>query len=186
MAGLVATPSLETPRLRLTPLTLEDAPAIQDLFPHWEIVRHLNARVPWPYPDDAALSFVRDIELPAIARGEHWTWAIRLKGGPDHLIGSIGLMAGEHENRGFWLGLPWHGKGLMTEACMPVTDFWFEALGNAVLRVPKAVGNLASRRVSEKQGMRLVAIEERDFVSGRLPAETWELDRETWSVHRRH
>jgi [ribosomal protein S5]-alanine N-acetyltransferase len=25
-------------------------------------------------------------------------------------------MDGAHENRGFWLGLPWHGQGLMTEA----------------------------------------------------------------------
>jgi hypothetical protein len=35
----------------------------------------------------------------------------------------------------------------------------------------KAVANIASRRISEKQGMRLVGVEERDYVCGRLPAE---------------
>ncbi len=92
-----------------------------------------------------------------MARGEHWTWSIRLKSDPDQLIGSISLMKGEHENRGFWLGLPWHGRGLMTEASDAVTDFWFNTLKYPVLRVPKAIANTASRRISEKQGMRVVA-----------------------------
>ena len=48
-------PTLSTPRLTLRPLQLEDAPAIQALFPQWEIVRHLASRVPWPYP---ALSLI--------------------------------------------------------------------------------------------------------------------------------
>ena len=98
------TPDLETEQLILRPLTLEDAPAAQLLFPHWEVVRCLNKKVPWPYPEDGALTYYRDVELPAIERGEHWTWAIRLKGGPHHMIGSIGLMNGESANRGFWLG----------------------------------------------------------------------------------
>ncbi|MDT8871944.1 GNAT family N-acetyltransferase [Komagataeibacter rhaeticus] len=51
-------PALFTPRLRLEPLTLADAPAIQVLFPQWEIVRFLAPRVPWPYgPDDAENSY---------------------------------------------------------------------------------------------------------------------------------
>ncbi|QQS12745.1 MAG: GNAT family N-acetyltransferase [Rhodospirillales bacterium] len=178
-------PDLETPRLRLRALTLDDAAATQLLFPHWEVVRHLNARVPWPYPDDGALNFYLDVELPAMARGEHWTWAIRLKDGADHHIGVIGLMAGENDNRAFWLALPWHGQGLMTEACGPVTEFWFGALGFERLRIPKAVANTASRRVSVKQGMRVVATEDRDFVEGRLPAEIWELTRGDWNAGRR-
>jgi RimJ/RimL family protein N-acetyltransferase len=39
-----------TERLILRPLALADAAAIQELFPHWEIVRYLLNRVPWPYP----------------------------------------------------------------------------------------------------------------------------------------
>jgi RimJ/RimL family protein N-acetyltransferase len=54
-----------------------------------------------------------------------------------------------------------------------------------VLRAPKAIANQASRRISESQGMRIVATEERDFVSGRLPAEIWEITAEEWHARRR-
>jgi [ribosomal protein S5]-alanine N-acetyltransferase len=46
---------LETRRLLLRPLALEDAEQIQRIFPHWDVVRYLADRVPWPYPDDGAL-----------------------------------------------------------------------------------------------------------------------------------
>ncbi len=179
------TPILETKRLTLHPLTLEDAPATQILFPHWEIVRFLGHKVPWPYPDDGALQFYRDIALPAMERGEQWVWTIRLKGGPAHHIGCINLNTARNDNRGFWLALPWHGQGLMSEACEAVTDFWFNSLGRDRLRVAKARQNIASRRISEKQGARLVAIEERPFVSGPTLAEIWELTREEWNARLR-
>jgi len=181
------TPSLETARLILKPLELADAEQIQILFPHWEVVRHLAAVVPWPYPPDGALTYVRDIALPAVARGEEWYWTLRLKTAPDQLIGGIGLKNSPKpgsENRGFWLGLPWHGQGLMTEAADAVTDYWFNTLKYPVLRVPKAVANIASRRVSEKQGMRVVATEERDYVSGRTTAEIWEITADEWKARR--
>jgi len=63
----------------------------------------------------------------------------------------------------------------LTEACDAVTDFWFEVLRFPVLRAPKAVANTASRRISEKQGMRVIEYKEKDYVCGRLPSETWEI-----------
>jgi len=66
-----------------------------------------------------------------------------------------------------------------------VTEYWFDVLQFPLLRVPKAVANLASRRISEKQGMRIVAVEERDYVSGRLPTEIWELTAGEWRSRRR-
>ncbi|HMG49582.1 MAG TPA: GNAT family N-acetyltransferase [Inquilinus sp.] len=178
-------PTLETERLILRPLELADAAAAQRLFPQWEIVRHLNAHVPWPYPPDGVLTHYRDMVLPAMARGEEWHWTLRLRSAPEELIGSIALVAGEADNRGFWLGLPWHGQGLMTEASDRVTDHWFDDLGFAVLRVPKAVENAASRRISEKCGMRVIATMEKDYVSGRLPSELWEITRQEWRDYRR-
>ncbi len=44
--GMTPAEMLETSRLRLTPLTLADAPRTQEIFPHWEIVRYLAAHVP--------------------------------------------------------------------------------------------------------------------------------------------
>jgi ribosomal-protein-alanine N-acetyltransferase len=181
----VPTPPLETRRLLLRPLELADAAPIQILFPQWEIVRYLATEVPWPYPPDGAYCFLRDVALPAVERGEAWHWTLRLKTDPDKLIGSIGLMKNEDDNRGFWIAPPWQGQGLMTEATEAVTDFWFDTLGFPVMRVQKAVANTASHRISEKNGMRLVATTERDYVCGRLPAETWEITAEEWRAHRR-
>ena len=94
-------------------------------------------------------------------------------------------MKAENHNRGFWLGLSWHGQGLMTEACDAVTEYWFEVLKFSVLRSPKAVANEGSRRISEKQGMRVIAREDHDYVSGRLPSELWEITAEEWRARKR-
>ena len=82
-------PTLETQRLILPQLELADAEQVQVLFGRWEIVQYLAARVPWPYPPDGALTFCRDIALPAIQNGVEWHWTIRLKTMPDRIIGSI-------------------------------------------------------------------------------------------------
>jgi RimJ/RimL family protein N-acetyltransferase len=170
----------QTARLILRPLALDDAPQIQENFPQWEVVRYLKAIVPWPYPSDGALTYIRDIALPAIARGEQWIWTLRIQDTPDRIIGAITLTDRAGDHRGFWLVPAWRGRGLMTEACIWANDFWFETLGKPVLRVSKAVPNLASIRVSERMGMRLVGHGEKQYVSGRFPSEIWEITEEEW------
>jgi [ribosomal protein S5]-alanine N-acetyltransferase len=179
------TPELETRRLFLRPLELADAGQVQALFPQWEIVKYLAKKVPWPYPPDGATTFLRDVALPAVERGEQWYWTLRLRKRPDNLIGIVNLSSEETHNRGFWIAPRWQGQGLMSEACDAVTDFWFETLGFPVLRVPKAIANTASRRISERQGMRVVAMEERDYVCGRLPSEIWEITAAEWRARQR-
>ena len=173
-------PELETDRLILRPLQLSDAPRTQQLFPEWEIVRFLNAAVPWPFPPDGAFEYYRDAALPAVEREDEWNWTLRLKSDPEQHIGAINLSRGDLDNRGFWLGLPWQGRGLMTEAVVAVNDFWFNTLGFKVLRVPKAIANITSNRISEKTGMRVVAAFEKNYVCGRLPSQLWELTGEQW------
>lgn len=174
------TPELKTARLLLRPLQLSDAEAIQQLFPHWEVVRYLNALVPWPYPQDGALRYLRDICLPAIAAGCEWHWSIRLLERPQQLIGSISLMDLPDNNRGFWLAPAHQGRGYMTEACAVVDGFWFNTLQREVMRVPKAAPNEASRRVSQRGGMRLLRTGQGNFVSGCLAQEVWEITRQEW------
>jgi ribosomal-protein-alanine N-acetyltransferase len=96
------------------------------------------------------------------------------------LIGVISLMDEPDDNRGFWLDSQWHGQGLMSEASEAVTDYWFETLARPLLRAPKTVANEPSRRISEHSGMRVVRTEDRDYVSGRFPAEIWEITRDEW------
>jgi len=143
-------PTLETARLTLRPLELADAEQTQRLFPHWEIVKYLSNVIPWPYPEDGALEFYRDQALPAMACGEQWHWTLRLKSNPSEHIGAISLLNSETNHRAFWIGLPWQGQGLMSEAVNAATDYWFDVLGFPVLRAPKAIANTASRRISEK------------------------------------
>ena len=41
-------PEIETPRLLLRPVSLDDAPQIQAKFPDPRIVAYLTPKVPWP------------------------------------------------------------------------------------------------------------------------------------------
>jgi RimJ/RimL family protein N-acetyltransferase len=174
------TPTLKTSRLILTPLQLSDAEQIQRLFAHWDVVRYLDSRVPWPYPDDGALTYVRDIALPAIAAGTEWHWMIRLATESAQSIGSISLYDHPGNNRGFWLAPQWQGQGYIREACEVINAYWFQTLQRPAMQVPKAVGNHASRRVSEREGMRLIDTQPGQFVSGPMPKEIWELTRDEW------
>ncbi|MDQ0464198.1 RimJ/RimL family protein N-acetyltransferase [Caulobacter ginsengisoli] len=175
---------LETDRLRLLPLTLADAPAIQQRFPRWEIVRWMDAVIPWPYPDDGALTYLSKVALPAMAEGRAWHWSLRPRAEPQTLIGVISLMDQEDNNRGLWLSPEWQGQGLMTEAADAVTDFWFEDLDRSVLRIPKAAGNGPSRRLSERRGMRVIASFPKATVSGEHLSELWEITRDEWRAAR--
>lgn len=178
-------PTLETPRLILRPIEIADAGQIQKIFPVWEVVQYLAAAaVPWPYPEDGALTYIRDIALPAMVAGEEWIWTLRERTRPDQVMGVVALTNEEDNHRGFWLGVPWRGQGFMTEAVDAVTDYWFRELRRPVLRAPKAIANVGSRKISERSGMRLVWTGERDYVSGRLPAEMWEITAEEWAAQR--
>ncbi|WP_447765861.1 GNAT family N-acetyltransferase [Sphingopyxis panaciterrae] len=178
-------PELATKRLRLCPLVLDDHRAIQAIFPQWQVVRHLNPFVPWPYPADGALTFVRDVALPAMREDRAWHWSIRTKQAPDSLIGVISLMLTPDDNRGFWLDPDHWGQGLIREASDAATDYWFDVLGQPILRVPKAIDNLASRAVSAGSGMRVVWRGEKNYVEGSLPTELWEITADEWRQRER-
>jgi ribosomal-protein-alanine N-acetyltransferase len=185
MIPLPPTPVLQTERLILRPLEERDAAATQPIFPQWEVVKHLLAKVPWPYPPDGAATNMADC-LTKRARAEALYWAITLKGADDELIGRIDLRpdAGDHEMRGFWLDPAHQGRGLMTEAADLVTAFAFETLGWPELWVTNAARNTASHRVKQKQGFTLVEVTEDAFVSGPDRKEVWRLTREDWLARR--
>ena len=73
----------------------------------------------------------------------------------------------------------------MTEAVIAVNDYWFDTLGFPILRTRKAIANTTSRRISEKTGMRIISTSDSDYVSGRLPSETWEITAEEWHTWRK-
>ena len=178
---LPPTPVLETERLILRPLEARDAPAIQRLFPQWEVVKHLYAQVPWPYPDDGAATNMAQC-LDDRAKGLKFYWAITLKGS-DALRGRMDLWAFDpkrRDSRGFWLDPLLHGQGLMTEAAEAVTGYAFRTLSYPHLYLTNSTANRASARVKEKQGAELAYVEPFDFVSGPGEKQVWLLTREAW------
>jgi len=176
-------PTLKTDRLLLKPLVSKDALQIQKLYPRWEIVRYMVSSVPWPFPDNGAAHYVNNVELPAMAKGPAWVWPIRLRDNPDNLIGVICLDEAEDNNRGFWLVPEYQGQGLMREASIAVTNYWFNTLNKPVLRAPKAAENIRSQHISASSGMRLIKTEKKQFVSGLLDSELWEITRDEWNAY---
>lgn len=176
------TPVLQTPRLVLRPVRAKDAPVIQRRFPRWEVVRWLDAKVPWPYPVDGAATHVANC-LEEMVRGEKSHWAIIPKSGPADLIGTIALWPDDgvsRSQRGFWLDTEFHGKGLMSEAADRVTEYAFRKLGWPHLWLTNAQDNHASRRIKERQGARLVDLMIGRYVGGSASQMVWLLTRENW------
>jgi len=176
------TPVLETPRLVLRPLRRKDAPVIQHRFPRWEIVRHLDAKIPWPYPSGGAAAHIETC-LGEMARGEKAHWAIIPKTGPADLIGVIDLWPDDgvsRSQRGFWLDPEFQRQGLMTEAAERVTAYAFTELGWPHLWFSNAQDNHASRRIKEKQGARLVDLMISHCVSGQVEQMVWQLTAKDW------
>lgn len=179
MSSLI--PTFTTQRLVLRQLVESDTAAYKRHFIDYEVIRHLSDRVPWPYPADGVETFLRDMVFPRQGH-DRWMWAICLREAPDSLIGAVELWRkGSPENRAFWLGRDYWGKGYMTEAVEPVIDHAFEALGFETLVFSNAVGNTRSGRVKEKTGARFIRKEPAAFVDPALTEhEVYELTKDAW------
>ena len=181
----VPIPILKTPRLHLRPLRLSDAPRIQELFPHPEVVEFMAAAIPWPYPKDGAVRFL-ETALPKMEAGGQYDWAITLKAADDDLlIGIISLYPEGEDSRGFWLGRAHQRQGLMTEAMSAVNDFAFGVLGMPRLALNNAEPNTGSHRLKEISGAKIIQInDDVPYVGGRFRQVQWRLTREDWENHR--
>jgi RimJ/RimL family protein N-acetyltransferase len=181
---------LETERLVLRPLVQTDAKDIQKHFNDWDIVKFLSSRaVQWPYPEDGAEKFLRNIALPAMEKGDEWFWAITARDNPDELIGVIHLRRDSaNGNRSFWLAREHQSKGYMTEALEAVNDFAFDHAGFECLLVKNAHANAASNRLKVKTGAEFIGVV--NVAEGHYldPAcrqqEVWHITRENWARHK--
>lgn len=144
------------------------------------------AGIPWPYPDDGALQFV-DSAIAGMTREERCVWAIvEEAAGDDLLIGCIDLFPNRpHDNRGFWLGLPYQGRGYMSEAVAAVNDFAFDVVRVPQLILNNAEPNIASHRLKEKAGATVLQINEGvAYVGGVFREIRWTHTAEQWHANR--
>lgn len=174
-------PVFETHRLILRGVDITDAPSYQKNFAHFDIIQYLSFRVPWPYPENGAELFIKDLVLPHQGI-DRWTWGIFLKENPAELIGMVELFnPGIPENRGFWLAKPHWGRGLMTEATKPVMDFAFTTLGLDSVILSNAVQNNRSRRIREKAGASFLKTRPARFANPKITlTEDWLLTKQAW------
>ena len=180
------TPLLETDRLWLRPLTVADAPAVQKYFDNVNIIGRLSKRVPYPYPEDGALVFLRDVVVPAMQAGTAYGWGIVRKDGPDEVVGLIEQRLGDVDqgSRGFWLAEPFWGRGYMTEAVMRTQDYLLLEVGLERMVLLNSEDNLASRRIKEKTGAVRIGTAILEHHHGSDVCEKWELTREQWLAYR--
>lgn len=179
---MAKTPTLETQRLILRPISLADSEAIQKYFNDWEIIKNLSTVIPWPYPSNGAENYISEDALKRIRDISALIWVLVPKSGPDEAIGVIDFSpgGGAHGDRGFWIASKHQRQGLMSEAIARVNDFLFFTLKIEKFTVVNAKNNVGSRRVKEKTGAKFLKYGTLNHHSGETKTETWEVTRENW------
>jgi RimJ/RimL family protein N-acetyltransferase len=172
-------PVLETERLTLRAPRLEDAKTIAALANDRRIAEN-TLRVPHPYGIADAQSFL----TTANATDDETVFLITTRNAAT-VIGACGIarLDGETPEIGYWLGVPFWGKGHATEAARALIDHALGNLGYDVLLGGARVSNPASRRVLEKCGFQWtgVGLYRIRAIKSSAPVDRFRLDRRLWA-----
>lgn len=155
------TPVLSGPRVTLR------APRPGD-FQAWRALRRESREFLKPFePRWSEADLSRAVYTARLRRGreearagtDHVFFIFLREGEREVLVGGLTLSnirrrAAQHVNVGYWMGRPYAGRGLMTEAVGVVVPFIFETLGLHRIHAAFLPENTASRRVLEKNGFR--------------------------------
>jgi RimJ/RimL family protein N-acetyltransferase len=169
-------PALKTARLVLRAPAASDVTAIV-AFAGDRRVAENTARIPHPYTAADAEQFIAE----ANRQDGSATFAIVLDG---NLIGACGIdWRPEGAELGYWLGVPFWGRGYATEAARAVIDYAFGGLGHEALQSGARVSNPASRRVLEKCGFQWTSVRlcRIRAINSAAPVDRFRLDRRLWS-----
>jgi [ribosomal protein S5]-alanine N-acetyltransferase len=147
-------PVLQTERFTLRLLELTDAADVERYAGDREIAS-TTMNVPHPYPPGGAEPFIKATREGA-ERGTSFSFAItRREDGA--FVGVIGLRGIHPDHKraemNYWVGKPFWGQGVATEAARAVLRFGFEDLGLNKISAAYMTRNPASRKVMEKMGM---------------------------------
>jgi RimJ/RimL family protein N-acetyltransferase len=143
-------PTLGTPRLKLRPYTVADVAELLPLIGTREVAA-TTLRIAHPYTEKDARAFLVLTQDP----DKIWL-AITLRD-DGRQIGGVGLRLDEqhqHAELGYWLGVPYWGKGYATEAARELLRYGFEDLGLHRIFASHFKPNPASGRILVKLGMR--------------------------------
>jgi RimJ/RimL family protein N-acetyltransferase len=173
-------PVLETKRLALRAPRLKDAKMVATLANDRRIAEN-TARIPHPYTLSDAETFIGG----ASKSGEA-VFLITLRDAT--VVGACGVVF-QYEatpELGYWLGVPYWGKGYATEALHAVIDYAFADLGHEALQAGARVTNPASRRVLEKCGFQWtgVGLYRISSIKSSAPIDRFRLERGIWTALR--
>lgn len=161
-------PTLRTERLVLRPFQLKDAPDVQRYAGAREVAA-MTLKIPHPYLDGMAETWIATLPEGWTTR-TRVTWAIVTP--EDALRGAIMLvldLTHRSAELGYWIGMPFWGLGLATEAAAAVVEFAFRDLELNRVQACHLPQNGASGRVLAKVGMvREGLYRERYFRDGRF------------------
>jgi RimJ/RimL family protein N-acetyltransferase len=152
--GTTAAQELRTARLLLRSLETGDVPALVRLTGAREIAA-MTTRIPHPYSEQDARNFLLQAH-EEFRDGRSISFAITILPAGE-LCGGIRLdLTPEHQRAelGYWIGVPFWGRGFATEAATAVVAFGFDTLRLHRIHAHHFGGNTASQRVLEKIGMR--------------------------------
>ena len=169
-------PILETGRLTLRAPRHEDTKAIATLANDRRVAIN-TARIPHPYGVADAEQFI----AAANTRPGEACFVVVRGGRP------IGICAIETREEGpelgYWLGVPYWGRGYATEAARAVIDDAFGDLDIETLHASARVSNPASRRVLEKCGFQWSGVQLKRIraINSAAPSDRFRLDRRLWA-----
>lgn len=149
MCVIEISPVVETRRLVLRAPRLQDAPRLAALANDMDVAR-MTLRMPYPYAVTDAEGFIDSIQGQDPRRGA--TFLIDHEDlGP---VGVIGLFedGDPAPEAGYWIGRPFWGRGLATEALEGALVWAKKAWKRRALTAGHFTDNPASGRVLEKAG----------------------------------
>jgi RimJ/RimL family protein N-acetyltransferase len=134
----------------LRPFRPDDADSITPLLNDRDVWLNLSDRIPHPYRLADADAFIAQ----AMEKKPLENFAIAVD---DRAVGSIGVFLGTGIGRvsaelGYWLGKPYWGRGIVTDAIPPVTRYAIEAFKLTRVFALLFAYNVGSRRALEKAG----------------------------------
>ncbi|WEG19067.1 GNAT family protein [Alkalihalophilus pseudofirmus] len=144
---------IETSRLRLLPVALEHADRIEELASDYELAK-TTSNVPHPYPKGGAKDFIKMVGEKE-KKGEIILLSV-IEKSSTQLIGLINININLTHNRGelgYWIGVPYWGKGYGTEAAKALLTYGFEETGLNRIYAAAYTVNPASWKVMEKIGL---------------------------------
>jgi len=158
---------IRTERLVLRELKLEDAAAFSKLVGDYDVAK-MTGSLPHPFPLYSAefkIMYMRRQKQ----RGLAYPYAITRNGG--ELIGVMDLFRSAPDAAleiGYWIGKPYWGQGLSTEAAKAIIQEAKTTLGVQALVAGAFADNPASLRVLQKLGFKPTGIENMYFSMARM------------------